>query len=175
MDVIHTTEFDSPIGLLRIASSDVGLAHVQLSHASGRGFDGWRSRHVPDATVRAGYEPNQVYVAQILEFLDGKREVFEFALDVRGTPFQIAVYEEVARIPFGHVRSYAEVAAAVRRPTATRAVGAANGANPIPLVVPCHRVISSSGHLQGYAGGLDLKAKLLALEQDALAKTFSLA
>ena len=115
MDVIHTTEFESPIGLLRIASSDVGLAHVQLSHASGRGFDGWRSRHAPDATVRAGYEPNQVYVAQILEFLDGKREVFEFALDVRGTPFQIAVYEEVARIPFGHVRSYAEVAAAVEQ------------------------------------------------------------
>ena len=77
----------------------------------------------------------------------------------------MAVYEEVARIPFGETRSYKQIAAAIGRPTATRAVGAANGANPVSLVVPCHRVIATNGHLHGYGGGLALKAKLLAMER----------
>lgn len=165
MDVIHTAEFESPIGSLRIASTSVGLAYVQLPHANGRGFDGWRTRHAPSAVVKQGFEPNRDCAAQILEFLDGKREVFDLPLDLHGTDFQVAVYEEVARIPFGETRTYKQVAEAVGRPTATRAVGAANGANPVSLVVPCHRVIATSGHLQGYGGGLDLKAKLLAMER----------
>ena len=165
MDVIHTADFDTPIGSLRIASTSTGLSYIQLPHANGRGFDGWRTRHAPSAVVKQGFEPSRIYVAQILEFLDGKREAFDFPLDLRGTDFQAAVYEEVARIPFGETRTYKEIAAAIGRPKATRAVGAANGANPVPLVVPCHRVIATSGHLQGYGGGLDLKAKLLAMER----------
>ncbi len=165
MDVIHTADFDTPIGSLRIASTSIGLAYIQLPHANGRGFDGWRTRHAPSAVVKQGFEPNRTCVAQLLEFLEGKREVFDLALDLRGTDFQVAVYEEVARIPFGETRTYKEIADAVGRPTATRAVGAANGANPISLVVPCHRVIATSGHLQGYGGGLDLKARLLAMER----------
>jgi len=165
MDVIHTVDFDTPIGSLRIASTSHGLAFVQLPHANGRGFEGWRARHAPGAETKQGFEPNRIHVAQLLEFLEGKRQVFDLPLDVRGTDFQVAVYREVARIPFGETRTYAQVAGAVGRPTATRAVGAANGANPLPLVVPCHRVIASSGHLQGYGGGLDLKAKLLAMER----------
>lgn len=165
MDVLHTAEFESPIGSLRIAGTSTGLAYVQLPHANGRGFDGWRTRHAPAAIVKQGFEPNRASVAQILEFLEGKREAFDLPLDLRGTEFQVAVYREVARIPFGETRTYKEVADAVGRPTATRAVGAANGANPVSLVVPCHRVIASSGHLQGYGGGLDLKARLLAMER----------
>jgi methylated-DNA-[protein]-cysteine S-methyltransferase len=165
MDVIHTAEFDTPVGSLRIASTSTGLAYVQLPHANGRGFDGWRTRHAPDASVKQGFEPNKIYVSQLQEFLEGKRETFDLPLDVRGTEFQVAVYEEVAAIPFGETRTYAEIAEAVGRPTATRAVGAANGANPVSLVVPCHRVIASNGHLQGYGGGLDLKARLLAMER----------
>jgi O-6-methylguanine DNA methyltransferase len=165
MDVIHTAEFESPIGSLRIASTSVGLAHIQLPHANGRGFDGWRTRHAASAVVKQGFEPNRVCVAQILEFLEGKRETFDLPVDLRGTDFQVAVYQEVARVPFGETRSYKEIAVAIGRPTATRAVGAANGANPVSLVVPCHRVISTSGHLHGYGGGLDLKAKLLAMER----------
>lgn len=166
MDVIHTADFDSPIGSIRIASTSIGLAYVQLPHASGRGFEGWRARHAPDAVVRRGFEPNKPYVAQILEFLEGKRQDFDLPLDVRGTDFQVAVYAELEKIPFGETRTYAEIAEALGRPTATRAVGAANGANPVSLVVPCHRVIASNGHLQGYGGGLDLKAKLLAMERN---------
>lgn len=165
MDVLHTADFETPIGSVRIASSRDGLAYVQLPHANGRGFDGWRLRHVPSATVKRGFEPNRPYIAQIVEFLEGKLERFDLPVDLRGTPFQRAVLEEVARIPFGETRTYAEVAAALGRPTATRAVGAANGANPVPLVVPCHRVIASSGQLQGYGGGLELKARLLAMER----------
>ena len=165
MDVIHTAEFDSPIGSLRIASTSIGLAYIQLPLANGRGFDGWRKRHAPAAVVKQGFEPNRVYVTQVLEFLEGKREVFDLPLDLRGTAFQQAVYREVACIPFGETRSYLQIATSVGRPSATRAVGAANGANPVSLVVPCHRVIAASGQLQGYGGGLDLKAKLLAMER----------
>jgi O-6-methylguanine DNA methyltransferase len=165
MDVVHAIEFDSPVGSLRIASTAQGLAYVELPHASGRGFDGWRTRHATEAVVKQGFEPNRVYIAQIQEFLAGKREVFELPIDLRATPFQRAVYEELLRIPFGETRTYAQIARALGRPAATRAVGAANGANPISLVVPCHRVIGSSGHLQGYAGGLELKGWLLAMEQ----------
>jgi methylated-DNA-[protein]-cysteine S-methyltransferase len=165
MDVIHTAEFESPIGSLRIASTSSGLAYVELPHATGRGFEGWRARHAADAVVERGFEPNVRYMAQILEFLEGKRQGFDLPLDLRGTDFQRAVYREVARIPFGETRTYAQIARSLRRPKATRAVGAANGANPVSLVVPCHRVIAESGHLQGYGGGLDLKAKLLAMER----------
>jgi O-6-methylguanine DNA methyltransferase len=165
VDVIHTAEVDSPIGSLRFASSEKGLAYIQLPHQNGRGFDGWRVRHAPDASVKAGFEPNQPYITQVMEFLEGKRREFEFPLDLRGTEFQLAVYDVVAEIPFGEICSYRDVAEAIGRPRAVRAVGAANGANPIPLVVPCHRVIAKNGHLQGYGGGLDLKARLLAMER----------
>ncbi len=165
MDVIHTADFETAIGSFRVASTSRGLAYVQLPHPSGRGFEGWRSRHAPGAVVREGFEPNRRTIGQIVEFLEGKRDRFDVPLDIRATPFQTKVYELVAGIPFGETRTYAEIAAALGRPTATRAVGAANGANPVSLVVPCHRVIASNGHLQGYGGGLDLKAWLLAMEQ----------
>jgi len=165
MDVMHTADFETPVGSIRIASTDQGLAYVQLPHANGRGFDGWRVRHAPGFEVKRGFEPNRVYVGQVLEFLEGKRDSFDLPIDLRGTPFQLAVLEEVKRIPFGETRTYGEIAEAVGKPSASRAVGAANGANPVSLVVPCHRVIASNGHLQGYGGGLELKAKLLAMER----------
>jgi len=165
MRTIYTASFDSAIGQLTVASSDEGLAYVALPRANGRGLMGWHKRHCPDTTLREGFEPNRAAIAQICEYLDAKREVFELPLDLRGTPFQLAVYEEVAAIPYGESSSYRDIAERVERPTAVRAVGAANGANPIPLVIPCHRVVASSGQLQGYAGGVALKAKLLAMEQ----------
>ncbi len=165
MEIIHTAEFDSPIGLLQIASTSRGLAYLQLPHANGRGLMGWRKLHVPDSLVRPDEEPNRRSKAQILEFLAGERRQFDLPLDLRATPFQTQVYEEVSSIPYGESRSYGEVARRLGKPRAMRAVGAANGVNPIPLVVPCHRVIGSRGQLQGYAGGLDTKARLLAMER----------
>jgi O-6-methylguanine DNA methyltransferase len=161
MQIVHTARFDSRIGSLRVASTEAGLAYLELPAASGRGL----RRQLPDARCADGFAPNRAAIAQILEYLDGKRVGFELPIDLRGTPFQRAVWAALLAIPYGETRSYAEIAKAVGQPAAVRAVGAANGANPIALVVPCHRVIASDGSLGGYGGGLRLKAKLLAMER----------
>ena len=162
---VYTVQLESPIGHLRLASTDAGLLYVELPHASGRGMAGFLQQRMRGALVQEGYAPNQTPAKQILEYLEGKRKVFELALDLRGTPFQLEVWDALRRIPYGETRSYAKIAAALGRGSATRAVGTANGANPVSLVVPCHRVINSDGKLGGYAGGLDIKARLLAMEQ----------
>jgi O-6-methylguanine DNA methyltransferase len=164
MEIVHTARADSPIGTLRLASTRTGLAFVELPHGSGRGLTGWL-RCLPGARCAEGFAPNRAAIRQLQEYLEGKRTDFDLELDVRGTPFQLAVWSALREIPYGETRSYAQIAARVGRPRAVRAVGTANGANPLPLVVPCHRVINSGGRLGGYGGGLDLKARLLAMEQ----------
>ena len=119
----------------------------------------------PGAKRNAAFAPNREAIRQVLEYLDGKRTDFDVPLDLRGTPFQQAVWHALLAIPYGETRSYADVARSVGKPDAVRAVGTANGANPVPLVVPCHRVIQSGGKLGGYGGGVDLKRRLLAMEQ----------
>jgi methylated-DNA-[protein]-cysteine S-methyltransferase len=101
---------------------------------------------------------------QLTAYLEGRLRRFDLALDLEGTPFQVRVWRELERIPYGETRSYLQIAQALGSAKAVRAVGAANGANPIPIVVPCHRVIGASGSLVGYGGGLPLKKRLLALE-----------
>ena len=167
MEIVHTAEFDSPVGTLRIASTEEGLAYLALPRQSGRGFEGWLRRHAPEARCREAFAPNRGAVAQIREFLEGKRHGFELDLDLRATPFQADVYAALLEIPYGETRSYAEIARRIGHPRAVRAVGAANGANPVPLVVPCHRVVQTGGKLGGYGGGLRLKKRLLAMEQAA--------
>lgn len=103
--------------------------------------------------------------AQLQAYFAGRLRVFDLPLAPEGTAFQHTVWDEVSRIPYGEIRTYAEIAAAIANPAATRAVGAANGANPIPIVIPCHRVVRTGGALGGYGGGLDMKRALLALEQ----------
>lgn len=163
-EVLSTTRFDSPIGSLRIVSSQKGLVYVELPHASGRGFEGWRKLYARDSDVVERRAAHEDAIDQILEFLAGDRREFALSLDLRATDFQLAVYKIVAGIRYGETLAYSDVAEAMGKPKAVRAVGAANGANPIPLIVPCHRVIARGGALQGYAGGLDMKAKLLAME-----------
>lgn len=171
---LMTARFESPIGEMSVTSSERGLCYVSLPRANGRGLEGWRRRHAPSEILSGGLELNQEPIRQLLDFLAGKRADFDLTLDLRGTPFQIEVYRAVASIPYGERLSYAAVAKEIGRPEAVRAVGAANGANPLPLVIPCHRVVGKGGQLQGYAGGLGLKRKLLAMEstsaprQDAL-------
>jgi len=165
MVVVHTTAIDSPIGGMRLAATQAGLAYVELPHASGRGLDGWLRCRVPDATVKQGFVPNQVAAKQIVEYLEGKRLDFDLELDLLGTPFQRKVWRALLEIPYGETRSYRETATRIGRPNAVRAVGTANGSNPLSLVVPCHRVINSGGGLGGYGGGLALKRRLLAMEQ----------
>jgi O-6-methylguanine DNA methyltransferase len=161
VEILHTARFESPIGPLFAATSDRGLAYLELPHASGRLFAGWQRVAAPGVHVVPGFAPNRAAIAQVLEYLEGKRRAFELALDLRGTPFQRAVWATLLAIPYGETRTYADVARAIGHPRAVRAVGAANGANPIALVVPCHRVIGSDGSLTGYGGGIDRKRWLL--------------
>ena len=164
MATLHTASFDTPFGSMRVASTDRGLAYVQLPSAHGRGFTGWAERFAPGDVIREGYEPNRDAIRQLTEYLEGKREVFELELDVRATDFQRRVYDVLAEIPYGETRTYTDVARAIDHPKAVRAVGTANGANPLSLVLPCHRVVAAGGKLGGYGGGLPMKKKLLAME-----------
>lgn len=164
VEVLCTTHFDSPIGKLRIVSSQKGVVFVGLPKANGRGFEGWRSTHAKESQVVERRTGQEDAIDQLLEFLSGDRRKFAVDLDLRATPFQKSVYKAVSKVGYGETCSYLDVAEALDNPKAVRAVGAANGANPIPLIIPCHRVIARDGSLQGYAGGLTMKKRLLAME-----------
>lgn len=149
-------EFETPVGRMCAAVSQEGSL-VQLEFCDGRA----RSE-VPSDPDRCAET-----VRQLREYFDGSRTRFDLPLAPEGTPFQKAVWEELARIPFGQRVSYGELARRIGRPRAIRAVGAANGANPIAIVIPCHRVIGSDGSLTGYGGGLPIKRWLLDHERGA--------
>ena len=101
---------------------------------------------------------------QIKEYLEGKRKEFDIEINPKGTDFQKMVWKELLKIPYGETRSYKDIAARVNNPKGSRAVGMANNKNPIPIIIPCHRVIGSNGNLTGYAGGVNIKEKLLRIE-----------
>jgi methylated-DNA-[protein]-cysteine S-methyltransferase len=145
------TIYDSRIGPLTIAVDEAGaLESIHFGAAGGSVRDEKRCANV---------------VRQLGEYFRGERRDFDLLLAPRGTDFQLAVWSELQRIPYGTTISYAELARRIGRPAAVRAVGAANGANPIPIVIPCHRVIGSNGTLTGYGGGIENKHALLELEQ----------
>lgn len=143
---------ESKIGPVYLVASELGLVGVF-----------WDQRNVPMVDEQTPILREAI--RQISEFLDGKRKTFDLPLDQGGTPFQMRVWAELAKIPYGETRSYREIALALGDVKACRAVGTANGRNPLSLIVPCHRVIAADGTMGGYAGGLDVKAKLLELER----------
>ena len=149
---------DTPVGKLKLAASDQGLVAIL--------WENDRPHRVPlSELVENPQHPILVETErQLAEYFAGKRQDFDISLDMRGTPFQKNVWEALLAIPFGETRSYGQFARQLGNPNATRAVGAANGRNPISIIVPCHRVIGSSGSLTGFAGGLDTKSRLLDLE-----------
>ncbi|WP_260293133.1 methylated-DNA--[protein]-cysteine S-methyltransferase [Sedimenticola hydrogenitrophicus] len=150
--------YDSPIGPLLLAGDEHGLELIGFPEGKGRiepGAD-WRRDALPFATVRA----------QLAEYFAGDRSTFDLPLRPHGTPFQLAVLNALRSIPYGETRSYADIAQQLGRPKAMRAVGAANGRNPLPIVIPCHRVIGADGSLTGFGGGVRVKQYLLDLEQD---------
>ena len=163
MEVLYTTRFETPFGSLRVVSSEKGLVYIELPNESGRGFEGWKKTHAPDAKVVERRTTHDELIDQLLEYAGGERRVFQMDLDLRATPFQLSVYKVVAKIGHGETLSYSAVADAIGNPKAVRAVGAANGANPIPIVIPCHRVVSKGG-IGGYAFGVEAKRCLLKLE-----------
>jgi methylated-DNA-[protein]-cysteine S-methyltransferase len=149
---------ESPIGKLKLVASDKGLVAILWENDR-------PSRVRLGEVVEDVRHPVLVEVErQLGEYFAGRRREFSVALDMRGTRFQRDVWEALLAIPFGETRSYGQLARQLGNPRATRAVGAANGRNPVSIIVPCHRVIGSSGKLTGFAGGLDVKARLLNLE-----------
>jgi len=155
MDICYQ-RIDSPVGLLTVAAHDVGLHAIEFPHErQPRLHAGWRESPHPLIDLAA---------RQLQEYFAGTRHGFELPLAPRGTPFQLAVWLALANIPYGRTTSYAGLAAQLDRPGASRAVGAANGRNPLPIVLPCHRVIGADGSLTGFAGGLAVKRFLLELE-----------
>lgn len=148
----------SPVGKLKLVASDNGLAAIL--------WENDREDRVPlGAMTEQPDHPVLVETRrQLSEYFAGERTSFDLPLDFRGTDFQKSVWAALLRIPFGETRTYAEIARELDRPTAFRAVGAANGKNPISIVAPCHRVIGTDGSLTGFAGGLEGKKFLLELE-----------
>lgn len=151
------TTIDSPAGPLLLAADDDGLRAIE--------FQPSRHRVRRDAAWREGDHPLlRLAGAQLAEYFAGSRHAFELPLAPRGTAFQCDVWRTLASIPYGETVSYAQLASRIGKPAATRAVGAANGRNPLPIVLPCHRVIGADGSLTGFGGGLPTKQFLLQLE-----------
>ena len=161
----HTTYYtyiDTPVGKLMLAGcDDHGLRYIAFQ--CGKGALG------PKPEWRQSAAPFRAVERQLREYFQGKRTVFELKRHPKGTPFQRAVWDALLDIPYGETRTYGEIARAIGRPTAVRAVGLANGRNPLPIVVPCHRVIGASGKLVGYGGGLPVKQALLDREREVSA------
>src|SRR5919106_5945924 len=157
------TTIDSPLGPLKLVASDAGLAAILWQDES-------TARVLPSSPVEDPDHPVLVETErQLRAYFAGRLTTFSLPLDFQGTAFQKSVWQALLTIPFGETRSYAEIARQIGRPTAVRAVGAANGRNPISIVAPCHRVIGSNGTLTGYAGGLAAKQHLLGLERGTTA------
>jgi O-6-methylguanine DNA methyltransferase len=151
-ETIYYSRISSPIGPLLLAASERGLVALEF----GRG-------RIPAEWVKSE-EKIAPFARQLEEYFAGRRRQFDLPLDLRGTDFQQRCWRALLKIPYGETRSYADIARAIGNPAAVRAVGLANGQNPIAIIVPCHRVIGSDGSLTGYGGGLEVKRKLLELE-----------
>ena len=149
-------ETPSPVGPLLLSGDEQGLRGISFQagpHAS-----------VPSSRWTRAREPFEHAIAQLEEYFAGARRHFELPLAPEGSSFQLSVWTMLRRIPYGETVTYGELARRLGRSSAARAVGAANGQNPIPIVIPCHRVVGSDGSLTGFGGGLDVKRRLLSLE-----------
>lgn len=150
----------TPVGRVGIAASDDAVTRIFFAHACGPAEE-----QTPEGTPEAFTPLLRQAAAELTEYFAGRRRAFTLPLAPEGTPFQRAVWDALRTIPYGESRSYKQIAAQIGRPTACRAVGMANNRNPIAIVVPCHRVVGSTGALVGYAGGLGVKTHLLNLEK----------
>ncbi len=155
--MIYWHQIDSPVGKLLLTGDGVRLKGIHFQ-------SGPHAREAEAEWVRDP-APFAAPVSQLMEYFAGGRRTFDLPLAPRGTEFQQTVWAALRRIPYGETLSYGELARRIGRPHASRAVGLANGANPLPIVVPCHRVIGADGSLTGFGGGLDIKRRLLALER----------
>ncbi|MCX7856303.1 MAG: methylated-DNA--[protein]-cysteine S-methyltransferase [Anaerolineae bacterium] len=155
---------DSPFGPLMLIATPTGLCRVGLPGENRASLEAWVARWVGPESLEENPAALSEAVIQLREYFSRLRREFDLPLDLRGTPFQRRVWEELQRVLYGQTVVYSELARRVGRPGAARAVGHAVGANPIPIIVPCHRVVGADGSLVGYGGGLEIKSALLRLE-----------
>lgn len=160
MSEISYTTLESPVGPLLLAANENGLRMIHFTN-------GRRPRQ-PNREWVNDPKPFKEVARQLKEYFAGKREDFDVPLVLEGTEFQMRVWNYLRKIPYGETVSYGQIARIIGSPDAARAVGLANGQNPIPIIIPCHRVIGSNGDLTGFGGGLPIKQKLLALESRQL-------
>ena len=170
---LYWSSIASPRGSCVIMATEMGVCWVGTPGTSPEMGFAWAMRklQIERRIESEDIAPLQSALDELRRYLGGERVQFSCPLDLHGTAFQIEVWEELLRIPYGETRSYSDVAKAIGRPEAVRAVGAANGANPIAIIVPCHRIIGSNGSLTGYGGGLPTKEWLLTLEREAIRRT----
>lgn len=160
MSEVYFTRFESPVGPLLLAGDAKALRCVS--------FETSKRSAPPQPDWKQGKAPFAEVIRQLQAYFCGELKEFDVPLKMEGTEFQLRVWNELRAIPYGETISYAQLAARIGNPQAVRAVGAANGSNPIPIIVPCHRVIGSDGSLTGFGGGLPTKKILLELENKQL-------
>lgn len=166
MTTIYWTQQKYNDHAMHIAATSRGLCYVGSPHETIVELKRWANRHFQPFELVQDDAFMQQYVTELGEYWAGKRRNFTFAIDLHGTAFQLAVWEALQTIPYGQTASYSDLARLIGKPQAARAVGAALGANPVMIAIPCHRIIGKNGALTGFGGGLPLKKSLLALEQD---------
>ena len=164
MKTVYTHAFETPFGTVRTVATDSGLAAVRLPGEKIADFETFVRAHFPDHTVKRGGQINQQAEDELQAYFQGRLKRFTVPLDVTATAFQQEVLRRVSEIPYGGTATYGDIAWAIGKPRASRAVGMANARNAVPIIVPCHRVIGTSG-LGGYGGGLEMKKRLLELEE----------
>jgi methylated-DNA-[protein]-cysteine S-methyltransferase len=153
---------------LYMAATSNGLCYVGSQNKPFDELRDWAAARFPGSGLVRDDERLQPYAAELTEYLQGTRKAFTLPFDYRGTEFQLAVWKTLCDIPYGRTKSYSDIAEQIRKPAAVRAVGAAIGANPVLITIPCHRVVGKNGSLTGYRGGLDMKTRLLQLERESL-------
>ncbi|WP_059044289.1 methylated-DNA--[protein]-cysteine S-methyltransferase [Paenibacillus rubinfantis] len=166
---LYWSRLSEPTWSLYLAATDNGLAFVGSFDGSVDELTAWASRKFPGSPLSQDDRRLAPYAAELAAYLRGELQRFTLPMDLQGTPFQQAVWQALRSIPFGQTCSYSDIAVTIRKPSAVRAVGTAIGANPLLITIPCHRVIGKNGTLTGYRGGLEMKTRLLELEQAALA------
>ncbi|MSP64381.1 MAG: methylated-DNA--[protein]-cysteine S-methyltransferase [Ignavibacteria bacterium] len=165
-NTIYLSNYKSPIGVLKIYSTEKGLCHLALPKTKLVETQKWFNKYYFTNNIKKSNSINKLIHLELKNYFKGKSRKFTNSFDLRGTPFQIKVWKELLKIPFSKVISYKQLANNVKNKNAFRAVGSANGKNPISIIIPCHRVINQNGKLGGYSGGLSIKKYLLELEKN---------
>ncbi|MCC9022173.1 methylated-DNA--[protein]-cysteine S-methyltransferase [Bacillus nakamurai] len=162
--VVYWTLFTWNDWSLYLAATSKGLCFIGSNHGDLNELKQWTDKTMPHGRLVRDDEKLEPYTAELRDYIKNGRSTFSLSLDLHGTEFQLAVWRALQDIPYGETFSYSDVAEKIHRPQAVRAVGAAIGANPVLITVPCHRVIGKNGKLTGFRGGLEMKKQLLALE-----------